>query len=156
MSELEKALLKKSEGKVKEALPVFKTLIESDPTNAELYHHCGECHDALGLEQEAINYYEEAIRLEVREDLRRDTYVCLASSFHVLNHHERAIEKIEEGLGQFPDYAPLHVFKSLILFSVNRQADALKSSLFTLLHTTNDTDIKKYERALTYYAEQLR
>ncbi|MBA2173790.1 tetratricopeptide repeat protein [Halobacillus locisalis] len=156
MNELDKALHIKKMGQVEEALPLFKSLIDSDATNAELHHHCGQCHDALGLEQEAVAYYENAISLDVREDLLPDTYVCLASSFNVLNRHDRALETIEEGVRQFPDYAPLKVFHSLILFSADQQADALRTSLLTLLHTTHDANIKKYERAINHYAEHLQ
>ncbi|WP_079479873.1 tetratricopeptide repeat protein [Halobacillus salinus] len=128
---------------------------QTEREKGDLYHHLAQCHDALGYEEEAVRYYRQALDCGVREELKKDTYVCLASSYHVLGLHERALDTANKGLREFPTYSPLSIFKSLILFSNKKEGDALKTVLQDLLRTTSDPDVKKYERALLYYSNQL-
>ncbi|WP_186306612.1 hypothetical protein [Siminovitchia fortis] len=48
--------------------------------NAEINFQCGQIHDALGLEEEALEFYKKAIKIGLPDELLKDAYVCLGST----------------------------------------------------------------------------
>ncbi|ASN06961.1 tetratricopeptide repeat protein [Virgibacillus necropolis] len=123
--------------------------------NAELNFHCAQTHDDMGLEEEAVEYYERAIRIGLPDELLKDAYVCLGSTYKVIGEFQKSLEVLLKGEKKFPEYEPIQVFKALTLHSLEDHSKALKTVLHTLLKTTNDKGIQNYSRALHYYAEVL-
>ncbi|MCA0970262.1 tetratricopeptide repeat protein [Halobacillus litoralis] len=144
----------KKDGLYEDAIKVLRERLQTEETG-ELYHHFAQCHDALGYEKEAVTYYEKALKLGLPDEVKKDTYVCLGSSCQVLEQVEMALQILDQGLSEFPDYPPLHLFRSLVLFSCNQEGAALQEVLYTYLNTTSDRDVTKYRRALQHYAAQL-
>lgn len=154
-SELERALKLRDDGEEEQSRQLFIELVRQDYMNAELNFHCGQTHDGMGLEEEAVEYYERAIRIGLPDELLKDAYVCLGSTYKVIGEFEKSLELLLKGEKEFPDYEPIQVFKALTLHSMGDHSKALETALFTLLKTTNDEGIQGYRRALYYYAGSL-
>lgn len=154
-SQLEQALKLRANGEEEKSRQLFIELVRQDHNNAEVNFHCGQTHDGMGLEEEAVEYYERAIRTGLPDELLKDAYVCLGSTYKVIGEFEKSLEVLLRGEKEFPDYEPIQVFKSLTLNSMGDYSKALEIALFTLLKTTNDEEIQKYSKALYYYAGSL-
>lgn len=154
-SQLEHALKLRSDGEEEQSRQLFIELVRQNHNNAELNFHCAQTHDGMGLEEEAVEYYERAIRIGLPDELLKDAYVCLGSSFKVIGEYQKSFDILSIGEEKFPNYEPIQVFKALTLYGMDRHSTALKTVLLSLLKTTNDKEIQKYSRALHYYAEVL-
>lgn len=152
---MEKILSLKLEGRYEEAIELIRDKLSLETQNGELYHHLAQCHDALGYEEEAIRYYNDALRLGVHDQIKKDTLICLASSYNVIEQYDQALDVIAQAEEEFPGYPPIPLFKSLILFSLNREGEALQSVMQEWLRDTDNLAIQKYKRALLYYSDQL-
>ncbi len=151
----EKAMELKQNGHLEKSRNLFLQAVNEEPENAEYNFFCGQVHDAQGLEQEAAHFYEKAMEKGLADDLLKDAYVCLASTYNVLGKSGKSLELLETGEQRFPHYLPIQVFKSLTLHKLHRHSQALGKLLNVLTETTGDKGIKAYSRALKYYAEQL-
>ncbi|WP_404451386.1 tetratricopeptide repeat protein [Virgibacillus necropolis] len=154
-SQLEYALKLRDDGEEEQSRQLFIELVRKDHNNAELNFHCAQTHDGMGLEEEAVEYYERAISIGLPEELLKDAYVCLGSTFKVIGEYQKSLDILSKGEEEFPYYEPVQVFKALTLHSMNDHSKALKTVLHSLLKTTNDKGIQNYSRALHYYAEFL-
>ncbi|WP_077622868.1 tetratricopeptide repeat protein [Sediminibacillus massiliensis] len=155
MDKLESALLKRETGQMEDSRQLLLELANENAENGEILFQCGQTHDAMGLEEEAVPYYEKAIEAGLPDETLKDAYVCLGSTYKVLGKDDSSLKVFSKGESLFPEYRPLQVFKSLTLFSMNQHAAALSVVLKALTETTNDQDISKYSRALSYYAEHM-
>lgn len=61
MSQLEQAIRLRQEGKTQEAIELLHTMAEKEPGNANVWYQLAWAHDSLGLEREAVPYYETAL-----------------------------------------------------------------------------------------------
>ena len=156
VEKLELALKLRFQGEMEESRLLFLELVQDFPMDGEINFQCGQTHDALGLEEEALEYYEKAINIGLPDEMLQDAYVCLGSTYKVLGAYQKSLEVLLKGQELFPNYSPLKIFLSLTLYSLNDHSRALEIVLKTLLETTNDEGIKNYSRALKYYSEHLK
>ena len=152
---LEFALKLRSEGELEKSKLLFLELVHDHPMNAEINFQCGQTHDAMGLEEKALVFYERAIQIGLPDELLKDAYVCLGSTYKVLGYNQKSLDVLTKGQYLFPDYHPLKIFKSLTLYSLNEYSEAMEIILKTLLDTTDDIGIKNYSKAVRYYSEHL-
>uniref|UniRef100_UPI003D1DD6AC tetratricopeptide repeat protein n=1 Tax=Kroppenstedtia sanguinis TaxID=1380684 RepID=UPI003D1DD6AC len=96
-------------GRHKEAKERLLMLTERDPDNASFQFQCTSVHDFLGLEREAVLFYEQALRLDLC-DPRRVALLGLGSTYRCLGEYERAAIILEQGVRQFPEDRALQVF----------------------------------------------
>ena len=61
MGQLEQAIRLRQEGKAQEAIELLHTLAEKEPGNADVWYQLAWAHDSLGLERQAVPYYETAL-----------------------------------------------------------------------------------------------
>jgi tetratricopeptide (TPR) repeat protein len=73
-----------NEGKLEKSKELLLELVNLHPNHAEIHYHCGLVHDSMGLEKEAVEFYEKAIRLGLKEETLKDAFVCLGSTYRVL------------------------------------------------------------------------
>ncbi|WP_430788290.1 tetratricopeptide repeat protein [Virgibacillus flavescens] len=154
-SQIDQTIKLRDNGEEEQARQIFIELVRQNRGNAELNFHCAQTHDGMGLEEEAVDYYEKAIEIGLPDELLKDAYVCLGSTYKVIGEYEKSLEVLTNGEEKFPHYEPLKAFKSLTLHSMGDHSKALETALVTLLKTTNDKDLQKYSRALHYYAGSL-
>jgi tetratricopeptide (TPR) repeat protein len=78
------AIKLRNEGKLEKSKELLLELVNLHPNHAEIHYHCGLVHDSMGLEKEAVEFYEKAIRLGLKEETLKDAFVCLGSTYRVL------------------------------------------------------------------------
>ncbi|MFD1427614.1 tetratricopeptide repeat protein [Kroppenstedtia sanguinis] len=97
-------------GRHKEAKERLLMLTERDPDNASFQFQGASVHDFLGLEREAVPFYERALRLDLCDPDRRAALLGLGFTYRCLGEYERAAIILEQGIRQFPEDRALQVF----------------------------------------------
>jgi tetratricopeptide (TPR) repeat protein len=111
--------------------------------------------DAQGLEPEALLFYEKALALGLTgSDLRR-ALLGTASTYRNVGELARSEELLRQGIREYGAGSEFTAFLALTLYSAGRFKEAISSLLGLLVDTTEDQHIKRYERALRYYADDL-
>ncbi|MFD2444609.1 tol-pal system YbgF family protein [Bacillus sp. CGMCC 1.16607] len=98
------------ENKDEEARNILIKLIETYPDDADVQFYCASAHDGLGLESEAIPYYEKAISLGIEGSNREKVFVQLGSSQRCIGEYEAALRTLEKGLLEFPENRAIQTF----------------------------------------------
>ncbi len=143
------------EGRHAEARDLIVTLVNADPGNAELQYEAACIHDALGLEMEAVPFYEAALAGELTPEHRRSAYLGLGSTFRALGLYERAETALTEGLARFPGAKELQVFLAMTQHNLGRSQQAVEALLLLLAETSADDGIRRYARAIRFYAQDV-
>lgn len=154
MQGLAYALTLRQEGKHEESRALILELLSLNPDDALLNYQCAWAHDLLGLEREAVGFYERALNLGLQED-REGAFIGLGSTYRCLGNYRQAEHVLRRGLGEFPENRALQVFLSMALYNLGQHGEAMEILLRNLAETTQDDDIKGYRRALLHYASQL-
>lgn len=143
------------EGRHEEARKEFVRLATLTPDDAIVLYETACAHDRLGLEAEAIPYYVAAIEAGLDGRELRGAYLGLGSSYRALGHYEESLTTFADGLRRFPDAQELRVFRAMTLYNVGRFHDSVASLLDVIAGTSNDSEIRSYERAIRFYAKNL-
>nr|WP_237458349.1 tetratricopeptide repeat protein [Pontibacillus yanchengensis] len=130
-------------------------MVETSPDHAETNFYCAVSHDALGMEREAIPYYENALSNDIDGELREKTYVQLGSSFRCIGDYSHAKTTLEKGVEEFPDNSAIKAFLALTLHNLNEDENALTMLLNLLSTSSSDPWITKYKTALEFYSDNL-
>jgi tetratricopeptide (TPR) repeat protein len=145
----------RGEGKAQEALPLLLKLVATHPDDPSVNYLCASVHDRLGLEREAVPYYETALANGLAEEDRSGAFLGLGSTLRSLGEYERAIEVFRTGIGEFPDGRHLRVFLAMALYNVGQYGEAMGLLLRELGETSSDPEIAGYRRAILFYADRL-
>jgi tetratricopeptide (TPR) repeat protein len=121
----------------------------------EIHFYCASTHDSLGLEREAIPYYEKAIVYGIAGELRERTFVQLGSSYRCVGEYEKAVSLLKQGLLEYPDNMAIQTFLTMALYNVNETKQSVSLLLRTLLTSSQDPWIKRYGKAIQYYSDHL-
>lgn len=143
------------EGRHEEARKEFVRLATLTPDDAIVLYETACAHDRLGLEAEAIPYYVAAIEAGLDGRELRGAYLGLGSSYRALGHYEESLTTFADGLRRFPDAQELRVFRAMTLYNVGHFHDSVASLLDVIAGTSNDSEIRSYERAIRFYAKNL-
>ncbi|NBE96598.1 tetratricopeptide repeat protein [Nonomuraea sp. KC401] len=151
--ELARAVHLREEGQGEEARRLLVDLARRHPDDAEVSYQAAWAHDALGLEAEAVPYYERALAGEgLSEADRLGAFTGYGSTLRVLGRHAEALETFERGLKEFPGDGALRTFSAMALHNAGRCAEAVT----TLLKVVAESDqAGGYDRAIAYYADHL-
>ncbi|OJE36359.1 hypothetical protein BAQ47_22110 [Bacillus tropicus] len=120
--------------------------------DAEVLYQCAWIHDVMGLETEAMPYYEQAIANGLEGESLCGAYIGLGSTYRCIGEYDKAITVLETGLQQFPDNDVMKVFLSLAKYNVNDYESALKLLLETVVKVE---EVKEFERAISFYKDHL-
>ncbi|WP_341347265.1 hypothetical protein [Paenibacillus sp. FSL H3-0469] len=66
---IEAAVQLRSSGRAEQARTMLLELLSADDSNAGLLYQLAWTHDVLGLEREAVSYYEQSLLNELREKM---------------------------------------------------------------------------------------
>ncbi|WP_199426560.1 tetratricopeptide repeat protein [Thermaerobacillus caldiproteolyticus] len=149
------AIKLRNEGHLEQSRELLLDLVKRYPNDGEIHFYCGQVHDSMGLEKEAVEFYEKAVRLGLKEESLKDAFVCLGSTYRVLGKYDESLEVLTKAQQQFPDYRPVQIFLALTLYSLKRYSEAMEIVLKNLIDTTDDEELHSYRRALKYYADHL-
>ncbi|HEU4894505.1 MAG TPA: tetratricopeptide repeat protein [Acidimicrobiia bacterium] len=142
-------------GDLTEAKDLLVQIHRENPDDPEVNLQCAWAHDRLGLESEAVPYYEAAIRLGLEDSDRKDALLGLGSTYRTLGRYEEALSTLDRGVAEFPDHGGMSVFRAMALFNNGREKEACELLLTLLASTTSDETIAAYRRAIEIYAADL-
>src|SRR5262245_56086390 len=100
---LSEAIGLREAGKLEQARALLLELVASHPNDPTINYQCAWSHDVLGLEREAVPFYERAIELGLRGDELAGALLGLGSTYRCLGEYHRAVETLSAGAAQFPD-----------------------------------------------------
>ena len=132
-----------------------KARAAAHPGDVEAQIACAYAHDRVGLEAEAVRYYERAWALGVPEPERRGFLVGFGSTLRNVGRADEAVALLAEAVQAYPDYPALHAFLSLALFSAGHPRAALATMLGVALDLAGPRGFDGYERALAEYHQEL-
>ncbi|MFI6350169.1 tetratricopeptide repeat protein [Streptomyces sp. NPDC050560] len=126
------------------------------PEDAEVAYQTAWAHDVLGLEAEAVPYYERCLRLPgLRGEDRRGALLGLGSTLRVLGRYGAAVETLRQGVAEFPEDGGLRAFLAMALFNTGRHEECTRLLLRLVAATSTDPTVLEYRGAIEGYAEDL-
>lgn len=152
---LDEAIQLINERKYEEAQIILRKLAEKYPNNPEVNFYYAGTHDALGMEREAIPYYQKALNNGIKGELRQQTYFQLGSSYRCIGEYQKAVDILEEGLMNFPDNLALKTLLAIVRYNTKDEKEAVSILLKVCVSSSIDPWIQKYSRALSFYADRL-
>lgn len=126
------------------------------PDDAEVAYQTAWVHDVLGLEEEAVLFYEHALAgkgLSAQD--RRGARLGYASTLRALGRYQEAVGAFRRGLEEFPDDNALRTFLAMALYNVGEYQEAMRILLETLTATSSDPEIQAHRAAIEHYAKDL-
>ncbi|MEV7196511.1 tetratricopeptide repeat protein [Streptomyces sp. NPDC093510] len=153
---LSEAVRLREAGRPEEARERLVALAAELPDDAEVAYQTAWVHDTLGLEAEAVPYYERALRgTGLSDDDRRGALLGLGSTYRILGRYEEAVTTLGAGATEFPDDGGLKTFLAMALYNTGRTHDAMETLLTLLVTTSKDPEIAGYRPAIEEYAKDL-
>ncbi|MEU2248342.1 tetratricopeptide repeat protein [Streptomyces sp. NPDC019224] len=153
---LARAVRLRVQGRAGAAREQLLELAERYPEDAAVAYQTAWAHDVLGLEAEAVPFYERALAHAglSRED-RHGAFLGLGSTYRVLARYEEAARTLRSGLEEFPDDPALNAFLAMALYNRGEGREAVGLLLKTLTVSSDDPGVRRYRRAIEHYADDL-
>jgi len=140
---------------LEEARTLLLDLVAAYPDDAEITFQTAVVHDNLGLEQESIPFYVQALAQGLSgADLER-ALLGLGSTYRGLGNYQQAEETLRRGVKEFPHNRALQVFLAMALYNMQHYKEAMELVLTNLMETTSDEKLQYFKRPLAYYASHL-
>lgn len=138
-------------GKHDEHLREAKALALREPLNVLAQIEAAFAHDRMGLERDAIRYYDAAYALGVPEERRRHFFVGYGSTLRNVGRADDAVAILARAIADDPGYAPFAAFLALALAEAGHTKAALATMLGCALDVARPGAFDGYERALNEY-----
>lgn len=152
---LTEAISVRESGRLEDARTLLMELYRERPDDAQVNLHCAWIHDELGLEREAVPFYERALELGLDGDDLRHALLGLGSTYRALGVYDRALETLTRGVETFPKDGGMKVFHAMALYNSGRAKEACELLLGLLADTSGDPAIGAYRPAIEIYAADL-
>jgi tetratricopeptide (TPR) repeat protein len=150
-SKLKLAIEYRELGKYEKSKEILLDLV-SLSTNPEVFYQCAWTHDVLGLESNAIIYYEKAIALGLVGDDLLGCYIGLGSSLRCTGQYQKANDVFAEALLKFEENDVLKTFLAMTKYNLEEYEDAMKLLLSIVVKVEG---VKKFEKAIGFYRHHL-
>ncbi|MBY9082501.1 tetratricopeptide repeat protein [Paenibacillus sp. HN-1] len=135
--------------------PAWNRVTEEDYLYAELLYQIAWCHDVLGLERQAVPYYERGLSAGLAEHLRPGALLGLGSTYRTLGEYDKARSLFEQAMAEYPEHRELRVFYAMTLYNLGKHERAASILLHLLAGTSADPGIAEYAKAIAFYADNL-
>jgi tetratricopeptide (TPR) repeat protein len=153
---LSRAVRLREQGSAQQARDELLTLAGRYPDDPEVAYQTAWVHDVLGLEAEAVPFYERALSgTGLAERDRRGAFTGLGSTYRVLGRYDLAVATLRRGLAEFPEDGALRTFLAMALYNVGEARESVGMLLKLLAATSEDQEVRRYRRAIEYYADDL-
>lgn len=153
---LAQAVELREQGRAGPAREQLMELAERYPGDAEIAYQTAWAHDLLGLEHEAVPFYERALGgAGLSPEDRHGAFLGLGSTHRVLGSYGEAVRILRLGLEEFPHDPALRAFLAMALYNEGEGREAVRLLLRTLTATSSDRRVQDYRRAIEHYADDL-
>jgi len=146
--------LRQSE-KHEEARELLLELHSEFPSDARVNFQCAWIHDLLGLEREAIPFYEKAVQVGLSGEDLQGALLGMGSTYRCIGEYQKARETFEHALESFPQRYEFKVFLAMVYYNLGEHAKAMELLLNSLAETSKDEGVRSYQRAIQFYADKL-
>jgi len=138
-----------------EARQLLLALHAEFPDDPQVNYQCGWIHDLLGLEKEAIPFYEKAVQTGLRSDDLKSALLGMGSTYRCIGEYQKSIETFQHALTLFPNSHEFNVFLGMAYYNIGEHAKAMELLLNSLVDTSTDEGILRYQRAIHFYSDKL-
>jgi len=146
--------LRESE-KHEEARQVLLTLHSEFPEDPQVNYQCAWIHDLLGLEREAIPFYDKAIQIGLSGNELKSALLGMGSTYRCIGEYQKAIATFQHARTLFPDAHEFNVFLAMAYYNIGEHSKAMELVLSSLVNTSHDEGILRYQRAIRFYSDKL-
>jgi tetratricopeptide (TPR) repeat protein len=150
-----RAVALREQGADEEARSALLALVAEHPDHPGANLQCAWTHDKLGLEEEAVPFYERAIELGLAPEDLEPALLGLGSTLRALGRYPESLEVLDRAVAAFPENNALEVFRAISRYNNGLAKEATETLLRLLIATTSDSTIRLYQAALDIYAEDL-
>ncbi|MEK4347698.1 tetratricopeptide repeat protein [Paenibacillus sp. FSL P4-0184] len=130
-------------------------LYEQNSNDAELLYQLAWTHDVLGLEREAVPYYEKSLTLGLSSEQRVGALLGLGSTYRTLGEYENSKAILEQAIHEYPENKEFPVFLAMTLHNLGDHSLAMGMLLKLLAETSADEGIRSYSKAISFYSDKL-
>ncbi|MFV6029376.1 tetratricopeptide repeat protein [Streptomyces sp. NPDC056264] len=157
---LAEAVALRGQGHREEARERLVALAALHPEDAEVAYQTAWAHDVLGLEKEAVPYYERALAgggagPGLTPEDRRGALLGLGSTYRVLGRYDDSVALLTGAVEEFPEEGSLRTFLAMALYNTGRHQESTRLLLRLLAATSDDPSVRTYRKAIEHYAEDL-
>lgn len=138
-----------------QARALLLTLQREYPDDPHVNYQCAWVHDKLGLEREAVPFYEKAIAQGLSGEDLKGALLGLGSTYRSLGMYEESVALLRKAVAQFPEERQMQLFLALALYNVGEHHEAMSLLIRNLVETSADEGIQRYRTALLFYADDL-
>ena len=142
-------------GKHEEARALLREIHSEFPNDAQVNLQYAWIHDLLGLEREAIQFYESAVQLGLSGDDLQSVLLGMGSTYRCIGEYQKAKETFLRALERFPERNEFKVFLAMTCYNLSEHSKAMELLLTSLLETSKDEGLLSYNRAIRFYADKL-
>ena len=143
------------EGKHEQARLLAIELAASSPEDAEIQYEAACIHDYLGLESQAVPFYQAALSGTLSQEHVRSAILGLGSTYRTLGRYDEAKATLLDGVARFPSAREMKVFLAMVLHNLGESKVAIESLLLLIAETSNDPNILEYKGAIEFYAKDI-
>jgi tetratricopeptide (TPR) repeat protein len=141
--------------KPEEARQILLELHSEFPEDPQVNYQCAWIHDLLGLEREAIPFYEKAIQTGLSGDELKSALLGMGSTYRCIGQYHKSIEIFKHALTLFPNCHEFKVFLAMAYYNIDEHSKAMELLLNSLAETSQDEGILRYQRAIRFYSDRL-
>jgi len=138
-----------------DSLTLLLELLDEYPDDPLVLFEVGGAYDLLGMEKEAIPFYDQAVDEGLDELELQECLICLGSCYRAIGEFSKAIEVLEQATQQFPEHNSGRAFLALAYYAEGKYEKSVQLLLSLLLETSGDEDIQAYSEPLEYYGSNL-
>lgn len=149
------AVALRNEGKAEEARVMLLEIYDQNGNDAELLYQLAWTHDVLGLEREAVSFYERSLTLSLPSEQRVGALLGLGSTYRTLGEYENSKVILEQAIHECPENKEFPVFLAMTLHNLGEHNLAMEMLLKLLAETSTDEGIRSYSKAISYYSDKL-
>lgn len=154
MERLKEAIKLRENGELKEANAMLLKLVGEYPEDAQINYQCAWSFDVLGLEKEAVPFYEKAIEIGLDDTDLKEAYLGLGSTYRTIGEYEKSKELLIEGIEKF-NLNSLKVFLAMTLYNLGEHSKSMELLLKIISETSIDDEVVTFKKAIEFYADKL-
>ena len=145
----------RSGGQAAQAKELLEQMLQLHPGQPDVLYQLAWTCDNLGLEREAVPYYEAALQQGLTGEDRPDALLGLGSTYRTLGRYVDSERLLRQAIAEYPQRRELKVFYAMTLYNLGQSNEAVGLLIEQLASTSSDAGITQYSKALHFYADKL-